>query len=148
MSSVIRTLYMYQFHREGKADKGARDESSRAELVVGMTFRVNVQTYMYEDKNPPVFPSGVSCIPGNSMVEIMIVPSAVNADKPGYGMSVATIRPLSHTLYSYLYPLGLDLLPGDASSAEAQAADLLKSNPSIASQVEANSVAFVTVRPN
>lgn len=144
MMSAIRTMHMYQFHREGKFDKGAREESSKAELTVGMTFRVNIQTYMYEDKNPPFFPPGVALIPENTMVEMMIVPSAINAEKPGYGMVFATIRPLEQTLHSYLHPLGLGLLPQDAASAEAQASQLLKSNPSIAAQVEASSVVFVT----
>jgi len=63
------------------------------------------------------------------MVEIMVIPSAYNAEKPGYGMSMSTICPLFHTLYSYLYPLGLDLLPSTPSAAETEAAELMKNNP-------------------
>ena len=35
----------------------------------------------------------------------------------GYGISVGSVRPLEFSLYSYLYPLGLDLLPASYDGA-------------------------------
>jgi hypothetical protein len=82
---AIRSLWMYLFQREGKFDKGPRDDASKTELVVGMSIRVNIQTFMYDEKKSGgnVFPADTYCIPAHSLVEIMVVPNAVSADKPG-----------------------------------------------------------------
>ena len=77
---AIAALNVYSFKREGKADKGPRNDGQTAEIRVGMTIRFKVQTFMYEkkggrdDSRDDVFPPDLDVIPEFSLVEVMVLP--------------------------------------------------------------------------
>jgi len=75
---AMRAMHMYAFEREGKMDKGARNDELVADIAVGMTLRFKIHEFMYEVKTQSargnVFPTGVEFIPEFSLVEVMILP--------------------------------------------------------------------------
>jgi tRNA(Leu) C34 or U34 (ribose-2'-O)-methylase TrmL len=60
----------------------------------------------------------------------------------GWGLKLETVRPLSFSLYSYLTPLGLNMLPTVVEEAETKAKELLEKSPSISAQIETTTVMF------
>ena len=77
---AIAALQVFSFKRDGKSDKGPRNDGQTAELRVGMTIRFKVQTFMYEkkggrdDSRDDVFPAEMDVIPEFSLVEVMVLP--------------------------------------------------------------------------
>ena len=136
--SVITSLKMFQFEREGKFDKGPRVDESVCELQVGLTLRYNVQAFSYEEKKGvgSLFPSDIEFIPEYSVVELVVVPGAVDAARPGYGLKFQTIRLVPQSLYSYLSPLGLALLPSTCDASSELTTRLQAENAGIKAMVE------------
>lgn len=75
---AVRSLLVYAFEREGKMDKGARNDEQTSELTVGMTLRFKIHDFMYEKKSSNgrenVFPPDTEVIPEMSLVEVMLLP--------------------------------------------------------------------------
>ena len=75
---AMRAMHMYAFEREGKMDKGVRNDELVADIAVGMTLRFKIHEFMYEVKitggRGSVFPTGVEFIPEFSLVEVMVLP--------------------------------------------------------------------------
>ena len=189
---AIRAMRVFAFEREGKSDKGARQDELVADIAVGMTLRFKIHDFMYEVKTgrDNVFPSGIEFIPEFSLVEIMILPGkslcylcrfegnafcvnfeplrveegtiCSNLETPsifvslkdpraagttdsatkGFGLSLSTIRPLEHTLHSYLHPLGLGLLPPTYDAAVGLATGLAGRGAPIQAMIETSCVSF------
>ena len=141
---AIRSVRGFTFDREGKFDKGARVEDKSFELAVGMTVRFKIQGFMYEsragDKN--VFPTGLEYLPEFSMVEAMFVAGTTESAAKGFALSLATIRPLPHTLHSYLHPLGLALVPSTFDASKDLAAGLVERGAPIQAMIEPSFVSF------
>ena len=93
----VTAVRVFNFHKANSTfDKGDRDESSVSILMVGQAFTYRISEYLYEKS---VFPEGsTGFIPAFSVVEIQLNPSHNQSD--GYGVKVARVRPMSHTLYS------------------------------------------------
>ena len=60
----------------------------------------------------------------------------------GFGLSLASIRPLQHSLYSYMHPLGLWLLPSTFDAATDLARQLAEKGPPIQAMIEIGCVSF------
>ena len=60
----------------------------------------------------------------------------------GFGLSLTMIRPLEHSLYSYLHPLGLALLPPTFDAAVGLATGLIGRGAAIQAMIEPNCVSF------
>lgn len=152
---AIAALQVYSFNREGKTDKGPRNDGQTAELRVGMTIRFKVQTFMYEkkggrdDSRDDVFPPDQDVIPAFSLVEVMVLPGTSESADKSFGLSIAKIRPLSHSLYSYLTPTGLPLLPSTFDAAMELAKQVAERGESIQAMIETQCVSFfAAVEPN
>lgn len=172
---AIRALRVFAFEREGKSDKGARQDELVADIAVGMTLRFKIHDFMYEVKTgrDNVFPSGIEFIPEFSLVEIMVLPGdfpprapspvlpvlaclpgravltclsppagTTDSAQKGFGLSLSTIRPLEHTLHSYLHPLGLGLLPPTYDAAVGLATGLAGRGAPIQAIIETSCVSF------
>lgn len=59
-----------------------------------------------------------------------------------FGLSVGTIRPLQHSLYSYLHPLGLALLPSTYDASIDLARQLAEKGATIQAMIETGCVSF------
>lgn len=152
---AIAALQVFSFKREGKSDKGPRNDGQTAELRVGMTIRFKVQTFMYEkkggrdDSRDDVFPPDLDVIPAFSLVEVMVLPGTTESADKSFGLSIAKIRPLSHSLYSYLTPTGLPLLPSNFDAAIELAKHVAERGESIQAMIETQCVSFFAdVDPN
>jgi hypothetical protein len=145
---AIAALQVYSFKREGKTDKGPRTDEQTAELRVGMTIRFKVQTFMYEkkggreDSRDDVFPPDLDVIPEFSLVEVMVLPGTTDSAEKNFGLSIAKIRPLQHSLYSYLTPTGLPLLPSTFDAAMDLAKQVAERGESIQAMIETQCVSF------
>lgn len=145
---AIAALQVYSFKREGKTDKGPRNDEQTAELRVGMTIRFKVQSFMYEkkggreDSRDDVFPPDLDVIPGYSLVEVMVLPGTSESADKNFGLSIAKIRMLPHSLYSYLTPTGLSLLPGSFDAAMELAKQTAERGESIQAMIETQCVSF------
>jgi hypothetical protein len=64
-----------------------------------------------------------------------------SADK-NFGLSIARIRPLAHSLYSYLTPVGLPMLPGTFDAAMDLARQVAERGESIQAMIETQCVSF------
>ena len=60
----------------------------------------------------------------------------------GFGLSLSTIRPLEHTLHSYLHPLGLALLPPTFDASVGLATGLVGRGAPIQAMIEPTCVSF------
>ena len=142
---VIRSAKLYMFPREGKTDKGPRDEDSAFTIWVGETLHFGLQKFMFEDKKShAVFPPDTDFIPPFTLVEIAFGSSALPAEPAheGYGLRLECIRTLDFTPYSYLTPQGLGLLPPTFQAAGVEAVERSDASPSISKMVEIMDVAF------
>jgi hypothetical protein len=145
---AIAALQVYSFRREGKSDKGPRNDGQTAELRVGMTIRFKVQTFMYEkkggrdDSRDDVFPADLEVIPEFSLVEVMVLPGTSESADKNFGLSIARIRPLQHSLYSYLTPTGLPLMPSSFDASMDLAKQLTERGESIQAMIETQCVSF------
>jgi hypothetical protein len=115
MERVGRSVLMYSFLKDGQA-KGERVDTAVSTIGSGQTFRIHLQSFMYEEKKGGdtgrnVFPSDVDVIPAFSVVEIMFSPANQNGFDQGYGLQLARLRPCEFSLYSMVGTLGLNLLP-------------------------------------
>ena len=77
-----------------------------------------------------------------TLVELMLVPGPSESAGKGFGVNVATIRPLEYSLYSYLNPLGLALLPGTLDASTELAVSLLAKGAAIQAMIEPSAVSF------
>ena len=77
-----------------------------------------------------------------TLVELMLVPGPSESAAKGFGVNVATIRPLEYSLYSYLNPLGLALLPGTLDASTELAVSLLAKGAAIQAMIEPSAVSF------
>ena len=145
---AIAALQVFSFKRDGKSDKGPRNDGQTAELRVGMTMRFKVQTFMYEkkggrdDSRDDVFPADLDVIPEFSLVEVMVLPGTSESADKNFGLSIARIRPLAHSLYSYLTPVGLPLLPSTFDTAMELARQVAERGESIQAMIETQCVSF------
>lgn len=75
---AVRSLKVFAFEREGKMDKGMRNDEMNSVIEVGMTLRFKIHDFMYEKKSSNgrenVFPSDLEVIPEMSLVEAMLLP--------------------------------------------------------------------------
>lgn len=75
---ALRALKVFAFEREGKMDKGLRNDELNSVIEVGMTLRFKIHDFMYEKKSSNgrenVFPSNMEFIPEMSLVEVMLLP--------------------------------------------------------------------------
>ena len=83
-------------------------------------------------------------IPAFTLIQMVVTPTATPADdKPrGYGLKLAEIRPLGFSLYSYMNPAGLALLPDTFDKSMELMRNLLSKPLSIEKQLNATCVAF------
>ena len=70
-----------------------------------------------------------------TLVELMLVPGPSESAAKGFGVNVATIRPLEYSLYSYFNPLGLALLPGTLDASTELAVSLLAKGAAIQAMI-------------
>ena len=147
---AIAALQVYSFRRDGKADKGPRVDEQTAEIRVGMTIRFKVQSFMYEkkggrDEQAPrddTFPPELDVIPEFSLVEVTVLPGTTESADKSFGLSIGKIRMLSHSLYSYLTPVGLPLLPSSFDAAMELAKQTAERGESIQAMIETQCVSF------
>lgn len=59
-----------------------------------------------------------------------------------FGVSIGTIRPLAHSLYSYMHPLGLALLPSSFDAATDLARHLSEKGAPIQAMIEMGCISF------
>ena len=64
------------------------------------------------------------------------------AASSGYGFSVGRVRPCDFSLYSFMNPIGLSLLPSNYQAALTFAVDNAQSNPVLNKSIEHNDVGF------
>lgn len=149
---VILAARFFLFPREGKTDKGPRDDSSVFTLTVGMTVHFGIQSFMFDDnKAHGVFPASPAYIPPFTLVEIAFGSNALplEAKHEGYGFKLECIRPLEFTAYSYMTPKGLLLLPHTYETAATEASESSQANPNLSKMIEVSNVAFFTsVKPH
>lgn len=81
-----------------------------------------------------MFPSDVAVFPPFSVVRIMLGAGHMTTASSGYGVSVGSVRAVDFSLYSYLYPLGLDLLPQSYDLAQKFVEDMSDDCKSIRSR--------------
>ena len=116
---AIRAMRVFAFEREGKSDKGARQDELVADIAVGMTLRFKIHDFMYEVKTgrDNVFPSGIEFIPEFSLVEIMILPGMACPACPR-GPRLTALRYRNHRQrHEGLRALALDDPPAGAHAA-------------------------------
>lgn len=73
----------------------------------------------------------------------MLSTGTTDSSSKGFGLSLASIRPLQHSLYSYLHPLGLALLPSTFDEATDLARQLAEKGAPIQAMIETGCVSFV-----
>ena len=140
---------MYSFPREGKADKGPRNDELSSTIEVGHTFHFMLHDFMYEKKSKGenVFPDGLTVIEPFHMVELIVGSSAQEQAEKGYGLSVTGIRPLPFSIHSYLNPLGLQMLTKTYDDLREHIIDSVKSSDSssytIRAVLENNNMGFL-----
>lgn len=147
---AIAALQVYSFKREGKQDKGPRNDEQTAEIRVGMTIRFKVHSFMYEKKNgrdeqaarDDTFPPDLDVLPEFSLVEVTVLPGTTESADKNFGLSIGKIRTLPHSLYSYLTPVGLPLLPSSFDAAIELAKQTAERGESIQAMVETQCVSF------
>ena len=89
-----------------------------------------------------VFPDDVASFQPYNVVRVMLNAGHMATAGSGYGMSIASVRPVEFSLYSYLYPLGLDLLPQSYDEAIKFVESIVDDCKTIRSMVERVNVAF------
>jgi len=99
---ILRGVHVYSFPREGKSDKGPRNDESKALLEVGMTFHMAPLAHMYENKNKGenVFPDSPSVFEPYQLLEMVVSAATDEQAEKGYGMQISSIRGLPFSLYS------------------------------------------------
>lgn len=110
--SIYSSVKVYGFPREGKTDKGPRDDTVCGLAEVGHTYHFRLHDFMFErkSKGESVFPDNVSVIDPFQIIEITLSPCTVEQCKNGYGLQIATIRPTTISMYSYLTPGVISML--------------------------------------
>lgn len=150
---AISAVKLFSFRRDGKTDKGPRNEEQTAEIRVGMTIRFKVQGFMYEKKSgrdeqaarEDTFPPDLDVVPEFSLVEVTLLPGTTDSADKNFGMTISKIRMLPHSLHSYMTPIGLSLLPSSFDSAVDLARNLAENGQSIQAMIETQSVAFFSL---
>lgn len=147
---AIAALQVYSFTREGHFDKGPRVDGQHSEIRVGMTIRFKVHPFMYEQKGgrgeqaarDDTFPPELDVIPEFSLVEVTVLPGTTESADKSFGLSIGKIRMLPHSLYSYLTPVGLPLLPSSFDAAMELAKQMAERGESIQAMIETQCVSF------
>ena len=147
---AIAALQVYSFTREGHFDKGPRVDGQHAEIRVGMTIRFKVHPFMYEQKGgrgdqaprDDTFPPELDVIPEFSLVEVTVLPGTTESADKSFGLSIGKIRMLPHSLYSYMTPVGLPLLPSSFDAAMELAKQTAERGESIQAMIETQCVSF------
>ena len=78
------------------------------------TLIIRLQDFMFEERkseDQSVFPVNPDYIPEFSVVEVMVGAGHSSSAEEGFGLNMSRIRPTPLSVYSFLYPLGLPLLP-------------------------------------
>lgn len=143
---TIRTMSLYSFKKISAQEKGERNDGMVSLVSVGDTLLFHCSEYHFETKakaEDECFPRELSVIPEFSMVAITVKASAEEGAASGYGMNMLKVRPLSPqlSLYSFLSPLGLHLLPSSYAKAQEQVGDS-RCIETIRSVVERTNVGF------
>ena len=106
---------------------------------------------MYEAKDSKagpkyVFPSDMDFIPEFSVIDMRIMISN-NQTEGGYGLKLQSVALHSTSLYSYLGPESLLLLPATEELAKKLAEEQQRANPFIQNNLESKNVAFFSKVP-
>lgn len=109
---VYSSCKVYSFEREGKADKGPRNDGLSSEIAVGQTLHFVLHDYMYEKKSKGenVFLESDSVIEPFSMAEVVVNSTAQENAEKGYGLTIGSVRSLPYTMHSYLNDMNKGLL--------------------------------------
>jgi len=132
-------------------DRDERDDSIQSNLYIGQVISFFVQGFMYEPKESTrngstsqnfIFPQEVEAITPFTVLEMQVMISN-NQTEGGYGLKLqkVSLKKMA-SLYSFMGPESLQLLPETDEAAKALAEERARANPFIHSNLELNNVSF------
>jgi hypothetical protein len=109
---VFKSVNVYCFPREGKSDKGPRNEDYKGSLEVGMTFHMGLKPFMFErkSKGENVFPDSPSVFEPFQLLEMVVSATTDEQATKGYGLTLSSLRGLPYSMYSCYTPVWRELL--------------------------------------
>ena len=144
MERVGQSVEVYSFHKEGQQSKGERIDDAVSVVASGQTFKIRVQSFMFEEKKNQqnVFPLDMDVIPAFSVVEVMISASHGKQFEDGWGIGISRVRQCDFSLYSMQTPLGLGLLASSYEDSVRQAEAHTQANPGLRQVLEDRNTGF------
>jgi hypothetical protein len=143
-SGEVISVKVFGFHKvSSNFDKGQRDDGCVSTLRLGQTLTFYLNDFLYDtSEKKTVFPEGCpGVIPAYSVVEVHLNPS--HNQSKGYGLKIARIAPVPHTLYSYASSQGFQALARTPEEASQFVKDCAAQCESVQNQVEQSRFSFV-----
>ena len=113
----LQQVTAYNFEKApSNMDKGKRDEESFTQMRVGHVFTCFLNDFHFSAEKKDLFPAGVDEIPAHSIVDLHIAVTHNNSN--GYGVKLVKIVPHVSSLYSYVFPSSLGLVPANAAACD------------------------------
>lgn len=143
---VMRSVLVYSFVKDGQS-RGERVDDKISVISSGQTLRTILHDFHYEEKKggapAGVFPTGVDVIPPFTVIEVIVTAGNTKAFDDGYAVNLARVRPCTtFTLYSFLGPLGLDLVPSSYEASVTAAEAAVSVSPGLQKVIEMKNTGF------
>jgi len=152
-----QAVRLFSFRKaKSNFDRDERDDSIQSQLHIGQVISFFVQGFMYEPKEATrngstsqnfIFPQEVEAIPPFTILEMQVMISN-NQTEGGYGLKLQKVSlKRMASLYSYMGPESLPLLPETDEAAKTLAEERSRASPFIHSNLEVSNVAFYARAP-
>ena len=156
-NGTVSAVKMYSFKKaKSNFDRDERDDSIVSTLHIGQIVSFFIQPFMYEaresksnkgeDRTEYIFPPQFDYLPEFTIIDMRVTISN-NQTEGGYGLKLQKVTLHESTLYSYMGPDALFLLPGSDTQAKELGEARQTQNPFICNNLEAKNVAFFAKAP-